>query len=144
MRRAGRGDTVKIQFVGRRETGEIFDRSKKFEALEFTLGSGAIIKGVEEATLGMAPEETKRVSLHPELAFGKRRDDLLMKVDRADVPEGLPIEIGAQWQIPQDDRQPIVVRVADYDEETVTLDGNHPFAGERLEFEITLLEIVEE
>jgi peptidylprolyl isomerase len=144
MRKAKRGDTVKIQFVGRRETGEVFDRSKKFEALEFTLGSGAIIKGVEEATIGMAPEETKRVSLHPETAFGKRRRELTMKVDRADVPDGLPVEVGAQWQIPQDDRQPILVRVADYDDETVTLDGNHPFAGERLEFEITLLEILDD
>ncbi len=141
MAQAKRGNVVKVHYVGMFEDGMIFDTSREREPLPFTIGEGEVIPGFEEAVVGMNPGESKKVVLSAENAYGPRHEEMVLMVDRQNLPEGLEPEVGQQYQIPQSDGQSIIVTVTETSESSVTLDGNHPLAGKELTFEIELIEI---
>ena len=141
MAEAKTGDTVKVHYKGTLEDGTVFDQSEEGGPLEFTIGEGQIIPGFEEAVLGMNPGESVEVTLSPENAYGERREDLVAAIERAELPDDLQPEVGQMLRVQTGGGQSMVVRIAELDEETVTLDGNHPLAGRDLSFEIELLEI---
>jgi len=135
------GDHVKVHYTGRLQDGTIFDSSRDREPLEFTLGEGEVIPGFEQAVMGMEPGETRTVTITAEEAYGPRRDDLLIEVGRDQVAPGLELAVGQQLQLRLQDGRIIPVTVAALTEETVTIDANHPLAGEDLTFEIELVAI---
>jgi peptidylprolyl isomerase len=135
------GDHVKVHYTGRLSDGTVFDSSRDREPLEFTLGIGEVIPGFEQAVLGMEPGETKTVTIPAEEAYGPRREDMIIEVSRDQVAPGLQLAIGQQLQLRLQDGRVIPVVVADLSEETVTIDANHPLAGEDLTFEIELVAI---
>lgn len=135
------GDRVKVHYTGTLPDGTVFDSSKNREPLEFTLGQGQIIRGFEEAVVGMAPGDTKKETIPPDRAYGAPRDDLRVKVPRESLPEGLAPNVGETLYVRQPDGNAAPVRVADVGEQEVTLDANHPLAGQQLVFEIELVEI---
>ncbi len=142
MTQAKSGDTVKVHYKGKLDDGSIFDSSENRDPLEFTIGEGNIISGVEEAIIGMEPEEMKETDVPPEKAYGEHLEDLVIEVEKEQIPENITPELGQQLELKQADGQQIVVMVTDISDEKVTLDANHPLAGKNLIFELTLQEIV--
>ncbi len=144
MAAAKKGDIVKVHYTGKLDTGVPFDSSIGAEPLEFELGSGKLIPGFEEAVIGMNPGESKTVKIPPEKAYGRYREDRVINVDKKDLPEDIKPEVGMVLEVCSPNGQVIPVQITDMDENTVTLDANHPLSEQTLTFDIQLLEIVNE
>lgn len=136
------GDTVKVHYTGRLNDGEVFDSSLEREPLEFTVGSGEVIAGFEQAVQGMSPGDTKTVTMSPAEAYGDYDDGMVHKISRSNIPEDVELEPGMMVQASREDNEVIVLTVREIDEESVTLDANHPLAGKDLTFDIELVAIV--
>jgi peptidylprolyl isomerase len=141
MAQAKDGDTVKIHYTGTLTDGTVFDSSKDRDPLEFTIGSQQVIPGFEENVKGMAVGDSKKFTLDPSEAYGERNDQMMVDVERAQMPEDINPEVGMMLQVQGQDGSVSHVTVAEVTEEKVTLDANHPLAGEDLTFEIELTEI---
>ena len=140
METAKTGDRVRVHYTGILEDGSVFDSSTGRDPLEFTVGSGQVIPGFDQAVAGMKPGDERKVTIPAAEAYGSRRDDLVIEVERERLPDNLDPQIGQQLQLSQEG-QSFVVRIAEVSEESVTLDANHPLAGEDLTFELQLVEI---
>ncbi len=141
MAKAENGSTVKIHFTGKYEDGTVFDSSRDRDPLEFTVGDGKTIEGLEQSVVGMEAGETKDITLTPDKAFGDRDEDMVRAIERSQIPEEIDLAVGMPLQVQSPEGESYMVMVADLDEETVTLDGNHPLAGQTLSFEIELVEV---
>lgn len=141
MTQAKTGDTVKVHYTGKLEDGTPFDSSLDKDPLEFTLGEGRIIPGFEQAVLGMNPGDSKTVDIPADNAYGPYRDDWVMVVEREQIPAEIEPQVGQQLQVRQGEQE-YVVQITDISDGEVTLDRNHPLAGEDLTFDIELMEIV--
>ncbi|MBD0344102.1 MAG: peptidylprolyl isomerase [Coleofasciculus sp. Co-bin14] len=141
MGQAKPGDTVKIHYTGKLDDGTVFDSSENREPLEFTLSSGQVIPGFDQAVLGMTPGETKTEKIPMDQAYGPYREDMVVEVSRQQMPPELQPEVGQQLQVQQPNGQVIPVVITDVSDNSVTLDANHPLAGEDLTFEIQLVDI---
>jgi len=141
MQKAQKGDTVSVHYTGRLKDETVFDSSQGKEPLEVTIGEGKLIPGFEKELIGMEVGETKSLEIEPEEAYGERNDQLATKVQRTDLPQDLQPEVGQRLQVTQPDGSAFVVQVTELDENSVTLDANHPLAGETLKFDIELTEI---
>ncbi len=133
------GNTVKVHYTGTLNDGTVFDTSIEREPLEFTIGQGQLIPGFEQAVIGMKVGESKTVNIPATEAYGLHRDDLVITMERSQLPDN--IEVGQQLQMTQTDGSTVVVTVIEISETTATIDANHPLAGENLIFEIELIEI---
>ena len=135
------GDTVQIHYKGTLKDGAVFDTSEGREPLEFTVGSGQIIPGLDRALPGMSVGDEKKVEIDCADAYGPKNPDAMQSVPRAQVPDEIPLEVGTQLQVQTAEGQVMPVVVADVTEETVTLDANHPLAGQDLTFEISVVDV---
>ncbi|PKD44906.1 FKBP-type peptidyl-prolyl cis-trans isomerase [Rhodohalobacter barkolensis] len=135
------GDTVKVHYTGTLKDGTVFDTSAEREPLEFTLGQGQLIPGFEKAVQGLAEGDSTEVDIPSEEAYGESREDLVISVPKDQLPDDVEPQVGMQLQVNQQDGQPIPVRITEVGEENLTLDANHPLAGQDLKFEIELVEI---
>lgn len=140
MASAKSGDTVRVHYTGKLEDGSVFDSSDGRDPLEFTVGSGQVIPGFDQAVAGMSPGEEREIRIPAAEAYGDRKDDLVIIVERAQLPPDIEPAVGQQLQLSQEGRA-FVVTVADVNEQNITLDANHPLAGEDLTFELQLVEI---
>ncbi|MGC9327900.1 MAG: FKBP-type peptidyl-prolyl cis-trans isomerase [Candidatus Hinthialibacter sp.] len=143
MAQAKLGDVVKVHYKGTLEDGAVFDTSENMDPLEFTLGEGEVIPGFENAVLGMNEGENKTVTIPPDQAYGDSDQELILNVARADLPPQIVPEIGMVLKATGEDGAVSHIVISDMDEDSVTLDGNHPLAGQVLNFEIELVEIVQ-
>jgi len=141
MSQAKEGDTVRVHYTGTLNDGQEFDSSRGLDPLTFTIGAGAVIQGFDDAVTGMAVGDEKRVTIPAEEAYGPRRDELTLRLPRMELPPDLELEEGSQLRMEQGD-QSVVVTVRELDDQSVTLDANHPLAGEALTFDLQLVEIV--
>jgi peptidylprolyl isomerase len=135
------GDTVRIHYTGTLNDGTEFDSSAGRDPLEFEVGSGQIIPGLDEALPGMAVGDTKTVAVDAAAAYGPVNPEARQDVPRASIPAEIPLDIGTQLQMQTPDGRAVPVTVADVTEEVVTLDANHPLAGKDLNFDIELVAI---
>ena len=142
MAQAKQGDTVKVHYTGKFEDGTVFDTSIDREPLEFTIGEGQLIPGFEKAVVGMEPGQARTTEVPAEEAYGPYNEDMLLVVEKDQFPTDVDPQVDQQLQVRQADGSTFVVRVTDVSDSEVTLDANHPLAGEDLTFEIELLEIV--
>ncbi len=142
MTRAKVGDKVRVCYRGFLNDGTIVDSSPEMEPLEFTIGEEMVIPGFEEAIVGMREGDTKGVSIPPEDGFGPRRKDLVLVVNKSDIPSHIKPHLGMKLEIRSYGGGIASVIVTDITEETITLDGNHELAGKELNFKIELTEIV--
>lgn len=140
MARAKEGDTVRVHYTGKLDDGSVFDSSQGRDPLEFTLGGGQVIPGFEQAILGMQPGESKTVTIESDEAYGPRREELTLQVGRSQLPPEMEPEVGQRLQMQQGE-QTVVVMITGVDAESVTLDANHPLAGQDLTFELELVEV---
>jgi peptidylprolyl isomerase len=141
MAAAKNGDKVQVHYTGRLDDGTVFDSSEGRDPLEFELGTGAVIPGFEAAIVGMQAGEKRSTHIPADQAYGPHHEEMIMAVARDQFPPEFEPEVGQQLQIQQEDGQTFVVRVAEISEAEVTLDGNHPLAGEDLNFDIQLVGI---
>ncbi|MGF1672474.1 MAG: peptidylprolyl isomerase [Rivularia sp. (in: cyanobacteria)] len=141
MTQAKAGNNVKVHYTGKLDDGTVFDSSVEREPLQFSLGSGNVIPGFEEAIIGMTPGESKTATIPADQAYGPQREELVITVEKEQIPTDLSVEIGQQLQISQNDGQVIPVIVTDVSDSQVTLDANHPLAGQQLTFDIQLVEV---
>lgn len=144
MAQAKQGDTVKVHYTGRLNDGEQFDSSREGDPLEFTIGEEQLIPGFEKAVIGMSPGENKSIQVTPEEGYGPRIDELEQTIPRDHVPGNINLEVGMQLQASTDDNQSLVLTVTQFNDDTVTVDANHPLAGKDLAFDIELVEILGE
>lgn len=141
MGQAKAGDTVRITYRGTLANGEVFDSSEGLDPLEFVVGSGQIIPGLDAAIPGMAVGDTKRVEVPCAEAYGLINPDARQAVPRSEFPDDIPMELGTQLQMQTPQGQVVQVVIAEVSETEVTLDANHPLAGKDLIFEIEVVEV---
>jgi len=135
------GDAVKVHYTGKFDDGQVFDSSQDGDALGFTVGAGQVIPGFDAALLGMQVGETKNVVIPADQAYGQRMEEYVQTIDRQQFNlSGVEPELGLaiEMQTPQGN---IPLVITELTETTVTLDANHPLAGEDLHFDLTLVEI---
>jgi peptidylprolyl isomerase len=142
MESAKRGQTVRVHYTGTLEDGTVFDSSHGGEPLEFTLGSGQVIPGFDEAVAGMRVGEAKSVTIPADQAYGPHRGELLLSIERDQLPDEMVPEVGQTLQM-SDGRQTFPVTIREVGTDQVVLDANHPLAGKDLTFDLTLVEVVE-
>jgi peptidylprolyl isomerase len=135
------GNHVVLHLTGKTENDEVFATTRGEQPLEFTIGEGKVIPGVENGVLGMQIGESRILTVPPEDAFGVRRAELVSTVKKEDFPDSIRPSVGQKLQIKTEDDQPTEVRVTKIEADDVTLDANHPLAGQTLKFEIDLLAI---
>jgi len=141
MKKVERGHFVKLDYTGTLENGEVFDSSRNSHPIEVEVGAGRIIKGFEDALIGMVENEKKTFTLSPEEAYEHRDESLKQSFMRSELPQGLNPQVGQVLALrnPQGGRIP--AKVTHVDEEKITVDLNHPLAGKTLAFEVKVLEI---
>jgi peptidylprolyl isomerase len=137
------GDRVKIHYTGKLEDGTIFADSKKGEPLEFTLGAGQVIPGVDEAVHGMEPGQSKKVIVPSDKAYGPRQEGLTQDIPKDQLPEEMQPQVGQRMKVDRPDGEPMVVSITAVSDSNITIDANHPLAGKDLNFELELLEVSE-
>lgn len=117
----------------------IYHDGRDFVPLEFRVGEGHVISGLDEAVRGMETGETTTVTLAPEDAYGTREEDAVVTVAR-EALEARSDTTAAVDELVRSDRGDVGWIVA-VDDETATVDFNHELAGRRVEFEIRVLEV---
>jgi peptidylprolyl isomerase len=141
MAQAKNGDKVQVHYTGKLNDGSVFDSSVGRDPLEFTLGGGRMIPGFEKGVLGMAVGESKTIRILADEAYGQRDPERVLKIERSQFPPHVNPEIGQQLQLRDPGGHVIMVVVAEVGDELVTLDGNHPLAGQDLNFDLQLVQI---
>lgn len=135
------GSTVKIHFTGKTQDGKVVTTSEGQDPLEFTIGEGEVLPGIEKAVIGMSVGEKKRTKIAPEEAFGYRHEELVLEVERAHMPQDIEEHVGSLLQVQYPDGSFGLFKILYVTEKTVKLDANHPLAGESLIFDFELLDI---
>ena len=135
------GHILKVHYRGTLMDGTEFDNSRvRGHTLDFEVGSGRMIRGFDEALLGMTEGQTKTVTLNPDNAYGHHNPDALQPVPKEAFGEDFTFEVGGMVQ-GNGPRGPFVAKIHALDEENVVLDMNHPLAGKELNFEIELVSV---
>ncbi|MFH1061856.1 MAG: peptidylprolyl isomerase [Candidatus Omnitrophota bacterium] len=142
MNQAKQGDKVKIHYTGKLKNNSVFDSSRSRNPFEFIIGSGQVIAGFEEGTLGMKVNETKTITIPCDKAYGPKNPDLIAIVARGHLPKDLVPAVGLRLGIHNENGQKIPAIITEITEKEVTVDANHPLAGEDLIFELELVEII--
>ncbi len=150
MAKAKEGDRVRVHYTGRLDDGSVFDASECAEdecgcehgPLEFTLGAGEVIPGFDAGVAGMEVGETKTIHIPVEDAYGERIEEMVAVVPRGDLPKEIKPVVGQQLEVTQEDGQLFQVLVVEVSEESITIDANHPLAGQALNFDLKLVEIL--
>ena len=134
------GKTVKVHYKGTLDDGTVFDSSEGRDPIEFEMGSGALIPGFEVAVAEMEIDEIKSVTIPCEEAYGEVNEEMVGQIPRSNLPEDIEPEIGMVLSM-QSSEGDMPVRIVALDEDQLTLDANHPLAGQNLTFELTLVEV---
>ncbi len=141
MAEAKSGKQVTVHYTGKLTDGTVFDSSQGRQPLGFTLGEGQVISGFEQAVEGMSPGEKKTVTIPSDQAYGPRREDMVVQVNKEQFPDDVDPEVGQQFQIGAENGQTFTAEVTDVQDDAVTLDANSPLAGKDLVFEIELVNV---
>ncbi len=135
------GKTVKVHYKGTLADGAVFDSSEGRDPIEFEIGSGQVIPGFDAAVTNMAVGQTETINIPCAEAYGEPREEMIGQIPRAELPEDLEPEVDMvlAMQAPEGE---MPVRIVEVGADTVTLDANHPLAGQDLTFELTLVEVI--
>jgi len=163
MATAKKGDKVIINYTGTLEDGSVFDTTIKETGccdddadcgcdddgcgcetgpMELTIGAEDFFSQIEDALVGMAPGEKKTVTIPAEDAFGEYDEEEVFSISREQLTGDIVPEVGMELELTGDDDEPVEVTVVEVTDETLTVDANHPLAGEDITYEIELLEIL--
>jgi peptidylprolyl isomerase len=136
------GNSLKVHYIGTLNDGTEFDNSyKRGEPIEFQVGSGQLIKGFDEGVLGMSQGEKKTINIPAAEAYGEYDENANQMIGRQNFPEDFDFVIGAQVTGQNEMGMPIRATIKEVGDEGITLDFNHPLAGQELNFELEVVEI---
>jgi peptidylprolyl isomerase len=140
MKKAKTGDLVKFRYTAQTEDGQSFG-TKGDHPVELHIGEGQYVLGLENGIIGMGIGEKKAFTVSPEEGFGKRREELVLKVKKDRMPDNMKVKIGQKLQVKTNDENVMDAQVVEIADETVTLDANHPLAGQALQFHVEMVDI---
>ncbi len=139
-----KGNTVKVHYIGKiAGTDSLITSTEDREPTTLVIGSGTVMPGIEKALLGASPGDTLTITVPPEEGFGPYYNELVGKVGVQDFPEDFEVKIGSRIRMPNPDTGFTNVAVIAIDDDSVTLDANHPLAGETLIYELRVIEIAD-
>ncbi|QHS60278.1 FKBP-type peptidyl-prolyl cis-trans isomerase [Chitinophaga agri] len=141
MQAVKNGDTVRVHYHGRLTNGTTFDSSEGRDPLEFIVGSGQVIKGFDNGVVDMTIGEKRTLEIPVDQAYGPKNEELIMEFPKDNIPADLNPQVGMDLQMSNPQGQVFPVKVAAIGDNSITLDANHPLAGEDLIFDIELVEI---
>lgn len=142
MRQVATGDTVKVHYTGTLEDGSTFDSSAGRAPLEVTVGNNEIIPGLEQALVGMGEGDSKSVTLQADDAYGPKNPELVQVVERERIPAEIELQVGTVLQATDTEGGQMRLQVIAVGDDAVTLDANHPLAGETLTFDLQVVGFV--
>lgn len=134
------GDTISVHYTGKFESGETFDSSEGRSPLKFTTGAGQLIKGFDNAVIGMNVGDKKTVNIPPAEGYGERNEDMIIDMPKANMPEDMKVEAGMTVQLADQAGNPVPATVHEICEDVIKMDVNHPLAGKTLVFDIEIAE----
>jgi peptidylprolyl isomerase len=138
---AQNGDTVRVHYTGRLENGEVFDSSQGGEPLEFQVGAQQVIPGFDDGVRGMSVGDKKTIEVAVDDAYGERVEQLVNRIPREGINlGGAQPEAGMNLIMHVADGQEIPVQITEVTDTHITLDANHPLAGEKLIFDVERVE----
>ena len=144
MKVVSKGSKIKVEYVGTLEDGTVFDSSEKHNSpLEFIVGEGQLIKGFDDAVVGMKVGEEKEVKLLPEDAYGPHNPEFVRDMPKDMFPKDQEIKPGMIFMVDLQDGRQLPVRVTKVSDGHVTIDLNPPLAGKTLIFKIKVVDIAE-
>lgn len=136
-----KGNKVKVDYKGTFDDGTVFDASEKHgQPLEFEVGSGQVIKGFDEAVMGMKKGEEKNITLPPVEAYGEVKAELRKKVPRQQLPQDQEPKVGMILSVGLPNGMQFPARIVEVTKDEVTIDLNHPLAGKTLHFKIKIVD----
>lgn len=136
------GDFVKIHYTGYRKDNTVFDSTTAREPLQIVVGGELLIPGLERAIVGMKPGEVKRITVSPEDGYGNIDPELIFTVNRKETFNKMDVKVGQIIELPNDEIGVLTLKVIEVTDDIVRLDGNHELAGETLDFDLELLDII--
>ena len=134
------GDTISVNYTGKLENGEVFDTSEGREPLTFTVGAGQLIKGFDDAVIGMKEGDTKSITVTPEEGYGEHRKELVIDMPKTNIPADMDLSIGLPVNLIDQSGNPIPAVVTEILDDVVKMDVNHPLAGRTLVFDIEIVQ----
>ena len=141
MSQVKKGSWVKIIYTGKLKDGTVFETNIGSDPLEFKVGKGKVIKGFENAVLGMKAGETKTITIKPSDAYGAKDPELIWTVAAAELPAGTEAALEKEVAFKRADGSEVDGRITGIEGDQVTIDGNHPLAGRSLTFEIKMVDV---
>ena len=141
MQQVQNGDKIKVHYHGKLRSAETFASSEGRDPLEFTVGSGQVIKGFDEGVKGMKVGDKKTVEIHVNDAYGEKQQEMMIEFPKDQFPADMNPEVGMQLMMSNGSGQQFPVTVAEVKEGSVVLDANHPLAGQDLVFDLELVSI---
>jgi peptidylprolyl isomerase len=136
------GDKVKVHYTGKYEDGTVFDSSNNRDPLDVEVGAAQVIKGFEDALMGMEKGDKKTITITPDQGYGPYDPALVIEMPNANIPEDITPEIGMKLRLSGDKEQSVMVVISEIGDESIKLDANHPLAGKVLFFDLELVNII--
>lgn len=143
MEQARTGHFVKIQYAIKLPDGRVMGASPANKPLGFTIGKGKVLKGLEQGVIGMRAGQSRTITVPPDQGYGRRNPDLVITVKKTELPTQNDIKIGRTVQYMNESGVMVNFLIIAADQDTVTLDANHPFAGQELIYEVTMISVEE-
>ena len=135
-----KGKVVVINYSLKDSEGTLIESSLDEEPLIYLHGSGFLIPGLEKAMEGKSNGDTVKAAVSPEDGYGEYDKELVFTVPKSEFPKGEPVEVGMQFHSHSEEEDHIFI-VKEISGDSVTLDANHPLAGQHLNFEISILDV---
>ena len=136
-----KGSRVSVEYTGSFDDGTVFDSTQNKDPITFTAGNGEVIRGFDEAVVGMKKGEQKKIKVSPKDGYGDRDEKLQQQVPRTVFPQEMKLEKGMGFSFRAPQGQMIHATITDVSNGIVTLDMNHPLAGKNLVFELKVVDL---
>jgi len=141
MEKVEQGKFVCVDYTGTLDNGDVFDTSHEGQPIEVHVGAGQVVKGFEEALMGMELNGKKVFTLNPEAAYGDRDESLTHTFSREEIPPDVDPQVGDVIGLQTPDGQQVPAQITHADDKKVVVDLNHPLAGKSLTFEVQIVGI---
>ncbi|MBU0486075.1 MAG: peptidylprolyl isomerase [Proteobacteria bacterium] len=141
MSQVKKGSRVSVVYTGKFKDGTVFETNIGQAPLVFVVGKGKVIKGFENAVIGMKLGQTKTAVFKPSDAYGPKDPALISTVRVDEIPAGTNLQIDREISFSAKDGSLIEGVITKIDGEEITVDGNHPLAGRSLTFEIKIADL---
>ena len=136
-----KGSKVSVEYTGSFDDGTVFDTSEGKAPITFVAGNSEVIKGFDEAVVGMKKGDQKKIKVTPAEGYGERDEKLQQQVPRTVFPPEMKLEKGMGFSFKTPDGQVIHATITEANAEMVNVDMNHPLAGKNLVFELKIVDL---